>query len=99
MAKQQKIEVQDEIFLSARTDPLTIKGKLSYSEWTQSWSIIRLKRDIIQEFPQLKQKRDTFGYTLVIPKSQEEMKEALSEAKDKTIPILLFFNKEAKESS
>lgn len=85
-------------FLKPKVEATKIEGKLFYSEGDQSWNIIRLKKEVVKEFPQLKEKREKFGYTLVISKSQEEIKKIISEVEENgAIPILLFFNREVKE--
>ena len=74
---------------------MEVEGKISYSESDQSWNLIRLKREILQEYPQLRNKREKFGYTMIITKSEEDFQKAVSEMGDGTIPILLMFNKDS----
>ena len=85
--------------LSPNHEAIKINGKLFYSEGDQSWNIIRLKKDVLKEFPQLKEKRGSFSYKMVIHRSPEEIKKSISEVgKDGAIPILLFFCKEKSNS-
>ncbi|MBW6442292.1 hypothetical protein K0A97_00730 [Patescibacteria group bacterium] len=81
------------ILLSPNNRIVKIKGKIHYSEGAQSWNIIRLKKEILYEFPELKEKSSNFGYTMIIPKSKESFKELLSEIEQKALPIFLFLNK------
>ena len=58
---------------------VNIKGKLLYNESKQAWSNIRLKRELINEFPQLKEKRSQFSYEMLICKSNEEIERKTKE--------------------
>lgn len=80
-------------FLTPTKEVLSIKGKLSYSESSQAWSVLKIKKDIFHIFPQLKEKRSEFSYHMIVPRSFEEAKEKFDELTDK-VPILLFFEKE-----
>ena len=86
------------IILSPTQEPVKINGKLSYCEGDQSWSNLRLKKEILHRFPQLKEKSSRFSYTMIVPKSQEEAKKSLQETKE-SVPILLFLCKETKRES
>lgn len=55
------------------------------------------EKKVLYEFPQLKEKRNSMGYVMVIGKTQEEIKQALSEVNKEAVPLLLFFNKEDKK--
>ena len=73
-----------------------IKGRILYNESSQAWSTIKIKREIFYIFPQLKDKRSNFSYTMIIPRSYDEFKQQFEELKKDSIkfPILLFFEKE-----
>lgn len=83
-------------FLRPRHDALKIEGKITYKESTRAWSLMRLKKDLILEFPQLKERRSRFSYKMVLFRSyhllQKELKEM--EKKEEPLPLLLFFYKE-----
>jgi hypothetical protein len=97
MAPTKNKEPQQTSFLTPRVDPTKIEGKLLYSERDQSWNIIRFKKELLKEFPQLNEKRMTFGYKMVISKTKEEIKKVMSEFEENgAIPILLVFNREEK---
>ncbi len=86
------------MFLAPSREAVTIQGKLFYSEGDQSWNLIRLKKEVLHEYPQLKDKSASFGYTMIVPKSIEEIKKAIAEfEKVAAVPIILFFRKEKKE--
>jgi len=74
---------------------LLIEGKISYSESSQAWNVLKIKKDIFQIFPQLKEKRSGFAYHMLVPRSFEEAKEKFKEIENskEKVPILLFFEK------
>lgn len=84
--------------LKPRHETLQIRGRLSYGEGNRAWNTIRLKKDLLREFPQLKERREKFGYKMIMHRSFKELKEALREMeiKGEAIPILLLFYKEEK---
>ena len=50
---------------------IDVEGKLAYAEGFQSWNLLRLKKEIVNEFPQLKEKRSAFSYRLAFFRSFE----------------------------
>lgn len=80
------------VILSPGSGIVVVKGKLFYSEGAQSWNVIRLRREVLHEFPELKEKSSSFGYKMIIPKSKQEAEKVLDIEKN-AVPILLFFNK------
>lgn len=74
---------------------LKIKGRLFYSESARAWNIIRLKRELLREFSQLKEKTGTFGYKMLFFRSYKEIKDKIKklEEKEEALPILMFFYK------
>jgi len=82
-------------FLPPKKETLKVKGNLFYNESAQSWSVIRFKKEVLQEFPQLKEKRGSFGYFMVMNRSYKEIKREMAELekKQEVLPILLFLCK------
>ena len=76
-------------------DKLDITGHVSYSEGYGAWNVIRLKKDLLNEFPQLREKTAKILYKLVFYKSHEELKQAIRRMDEnkEAIPILLYFCK------
>lgn len=75
-------------------ETIQINGKLSYKEGLQAWNVIQLQKEIIDLFPQLREKRGAFGYTMYYNKSSKEAKKILEELEKKGIvPILLLLGK------
>lgn len=88
---------EKEEILAPIVEATKINGKLFYSEGDQSWSLLRLKKDLFKDFPQLKERKSSFGYKMIISKTPEELKKMVSEVeKTGAIPILLYFNRETK---
>ncbi len=97
MTKRQNPHREEEVvILSPSRQNIKINGKLHYNEGAQSWNLIRLKKEVLHEFPQLREKSASFGYTMIISKSKEGFEELIQKEKD-GLPILLFFSKNIKE--
>lgn len=75
------------------------KGKVLYSQGDRAWSLVRLKKDILDKFPQLREKRIKFSYEMVIHKTYNDLEKAIKDLKknEEAIPILLFLYKEKQD--
>ena len=73
------------------------EGKVHYSESNQAWNILKLKKEMFEEFPQLKEKRSAFSYQLIYHRDtkalDQTIKKMLKENGD-VIPLLLWLYKE-----
>jgi hypothetical protein len=70
-------------------------GKVAYSESFQAWNTIRLKKELFEEFPQLREKRSKFSYQLVFCRSHEELLNKIKcLKKDQVMPLLMWLYKE-----
>lgn len=81
--------------LTPRTK-INSEGKIAYSESFQAWNTIRLKKELFEEFPQLKEKRSKFSYQLIFCRSVKELEktiELIKRGKD-IMPLLLFLYKD-----
>ncbi len=69
------------------------RGNLYYNPGSRAWSILKLKKDIINTFPKLTKRREKCGYQMVYPHNHTEMVSIVQDiAKKKgNIPVLLFF--------
>jgi len=77
------------------------KGKITYSESAQAWNIIKLKKELFEEFPELKEKRSAFSYSLKFFRNEEELEKAyqkFKKGKDKAMPMILVLYKEVGKS-
>jgi len=76
---------------------INIEGSIYYDERNRSFGIIRLKSDLVNEFPQLKEKRSKFSYKMEYYRKIEELEKTLQELKKKkceTLPVLMWMFKE-----
>lgn len=85
-------------FLTPRREPLVIDGHLSYNESNQSWNSIKIKKELLNEFPDLKQKQGVFKYKMILHKNPKEIEKFIKEIIiNGAYPILLFFEKVKQE--
>jgi hypothetical protein len=77
--------------LKPKHETLEIEGKLSYTEGHRAWNVIRLKNELLQEFPQLKERRKKFGYKLVMHRSFKDLRKEIKsmENRGEAVPILM----------
>ena len=68
--------------------PIAIQGKLSYLESLRAFAVIRLKRKIIDIFPQL-QENQSWCYHLEYPRSSIQAIKLIEEAGE-NVPFLLY---------
>ena len=80
-------------------DVINLQGPILYSPGSRAWNTIRIKRDLIFKFPQLKEKRAKFVYKMVLHKSFEQLETALKKMKrgKEAVPVLFFLYKEKQE--
>lgn len=90
-----KIKGESGLTLSPLRQIIEITGPMTYNESAQAWNIIRLRKDILHEFPELKDKRTMFTYKLVIPRSPEAIKQIIEQClqSQNIVPIFLSFAK------
>ena len=75
---------------------IDIEGKITYAENFQSWNTLRLKREIIEEFPALKEKRSSFSYRLMFCRSHRELMDMIKGLKGESVmPLILWMYKES----
>ncbi len=71
-------------------------GKMAYCESVGAWNTIRLKKTILEDFIDLKQKREKFRYEISVPYKYEEIDFILKEAKKegRSIPMLIWIKRD-----
>jgi len=72
-------------------------GKVIYNESAQAWNVIKLKKELFDEFPELKEKRSVFSYKLKFFRDMPEFEKVLKKLraeKENVMPLLLFLYKE-----
>ena len=77
-------------------ETLEVEGSLSYSEAQRAWNTIRFKKLLLKEFPQLKERREKFGYKMILHRSFKELKKAINamEKGELAIPLVVWLVKE-----
>ena len=70
-------------------EAIELSGDISYGESQRAWNLIRLKKEIINEFPQLKKRRESFGYNLILHRSYKELKKAINKMEEQGLPVPL----------
>lgn len=75
---------------------IQIKGKISYRESIGCWSLIALGKQIIREFPQLKEKQSKFGFKMAFYYEHKDLEKVVKKIKreGEALPILLWLVKE-----
>ena len=74
----------------------TIRGKLAYNESVRAYNIIRLKKDILDYFTQLRQKGNSFSYEMQVNHHYDVLEEAIKEARKqgKAPPLMLWIKRD-----
>jgi hypothetical protein len=72
------------------------EGKIGYSESSQAWNVIKLKKDLFLEFPQLKEKRSRFSYKIIYCRNPKEFEDSVKELVkgNGVMPLMLWLYKD-----
>ena len=76
---------------------IDVDGKILYSEGNQAWNTIKLKKEVLNEFYQLKDKMlKLFSYKMVYYRKYEELEKAIRELKknNQALPVLVWLYKD-----
>ncbi len=79
-------------------ETIDIQNKIWYTSSDCAWNVIRLKKEILDEFPQLKERKGKSFCKMIHHKGYIQLEKAIRKMKrtGEAIPILLFFYKEKK---
>jgi hypothetical protein len=92
---------KDVIFLAPVHEVLEVKGKLTYNEGDQAFSNLKFKKELLQEFPHLKEKASKFDfiYLMKLHRSFKELRREIEELEEnrKAIPIVLMIAKKERK--
>ena len=82
--------------LRPRRERIEATGKISYQESTHSWSQLNLKKAILAEFPQLKERMSSFGYKMIFYQDYNMFEKFIRKLKreKEVVPILMWLVKE-----
>jgi hypothetical protein len=82
-------------------ETLVTQGKIFYRESLRAWNTLRLNKTLIHEFPMLRERREKFGYEIVLYRSFKELEKSVRkmEKEGEAIPMLLFLQKRSSNVS
>jgi hypothetical protein len=80
------------MILTPWTGSISVEGRISYNESAQAWNILRLPKEIMNDFPVLKKKRAKLSFRMEHVRNIENLKARVKkiEEEKKPIPILLY---------
>ena len=87
--------MEEQIIIPTKEE-LVVKGKLAYSESFGAWNTIRLKKEVLNKFKTLKEKRSSFSYKLAFYDEGEQLEKAIRKLRKENapMPVLMWFVKE-----
>ena len=78
----------------------SITGKLSYHDASHAWCVLRIKKELLKEFPALRNRSLKFTYKITLFTSFRKVEEHLQKLKERgDIPPMLFWLDEVKNNS
>ena len=94
-------ENQEWDVLRPKKERIEVNGRISYQESTHSWSQLNLRKVILDEFPQLKERMSSFGYKIIFYQAYNQLEKFIKMLKieGEAIPILIWFAKEKKQNA
>ena len=71
---------------------VNVQGKLHYNESSQAWNKLKFKKELLNEFPQLKQKMSHFVYEMQYFRDPKDFEELLLRLKKGVVglPVLMW---------
>ena len=84
--------------LRPKKERIEVNGRISYQESTHSWSQLNLRKAILDEFPQLKERMSSFGYKVIFYQAYAQLEKFIKKLRIEgdALPILIWFAKEKK---
>jgi len=83
-----KIPIEKDNILSPVQDAVITEGTITYGIGNRAWNVIRIKTELLNKFPQLRNRDKKFNYKLVLHNSKEDAMKAVKNKK--VVPIFLF---------
>ena len=87
---------KNHFILQPKVKPLIVEGRLSYNENVRCNNILRLKREIREEFSDLQGKTNLIGYRMEFYRTTEELRKCIEDIvhNNQCLPFLLYLFKE-----
>ena len=73
------------------------EGRIYYSESSQAWNVLKFKKELFLEFPQLKEKRSKFSYKIVCHRNPKEFEKEVAKIVGEggnIMPLMLWLYKD-----
>ena len=88
------------LFLRPKKQEVDSSGKMSYGESVRAWNTIRLKKEFVNEFPDLKNRSFKVKYNINFQQSYADLEKKLKKMKrlNMPVPILLLFERDSKNN-
>lgn len=86
----------EEQVLRPTREELILNGKMSYNESNRAWTTIRFKKEILNEFKQLKERMSKFAYNLLFYSEWNEFEKSMRKIRKEGLPppVMIWFVKE-----
>jgi hypothetical protein len=68
------------------------QGKIYYCSGTETWQLLKLNKEILVAFPELKEKRSKFGYNMFFPQNLKKFKQLSNDVLSGKNPIPIMIN-------
>lgn len=89
--------------LSPTKETLKIKGKISYNESDQAFTLLKFRKEVVNEYPHLKEKNSPFEfvYLMKLHRTYQDLKREIEllEKEEKPIPFMLSLGVEKSEEA
>ncbi len=85
----------EQILRPSRSE-IKAKGKMYYQNEDHAWNLIRIRKEVLNEFKQLKERMSRFTYNMIFYSEWNEFEKSMRKARKKGVPtpLLVWFVKE-----
>jgi len=83
------------MLIKSNQEIMEITGNLSYHDGARAWNTLRLKKHVLNEFSELKDRAAKVTYKMIYSTSVDNLIKLMQKVNEKegALPILLFFEK------
>lgn len=87
--------MEEQILRPSRNE-IRAKGKMYYQNEDHAWNLIRIRKEVLNEFKQLKERMSKFAYNMVFYSEWNEFEKSMRKARKEGLPtpLLIWFIKE-----